>query len=347
MKAFRRALILSSAAAVLPLTTVLASPAAAAHVTCGMTISQNTTLHANVGPCPAGGVVIGTNGITLDLKGFTVFGTGATDDGAGILLDGVSGVTVKNGTVTAFDGGVVIDGGSNNVIERVRVVGNVGSGRTDFGDGIVGFATTGNQIRFNTVVDNGPFSGIALVGSTSANNTIHANVVRSNDELDVAEVNHGDPTGTMNDIGIRLEPRTHNNTVSSNTVEANGLDGIQIFARSTDNVVRDNTSRGNGYHNKNHRKGSGMEIFSFADRNLVQNNRFIGNAANGIAVRITSLDNQLLGNVAYGNEQIPGRVIAYDAQDQNRFCASDDGTRVNQWHGNTAPNFNQPCVVAP
>ena len=46
-------------------------PAQAAILTCGQTITQDTTLENDLGPCPNHGIVIGADGITIDLDGTT------------------------------------------------------------------------------------------------------------------------------------------------------------------------------------------------------------------------------------------------------------------------------------
>ena len=48
----------------------------AAHVTCGDVITQDTTLDSDLIDCPGDGLVIGADGVTLDLGGHTVDGTG-------------------------------------------------------------------------------------------------------------------------------------------------------------------------------------------------------------------------------------------------------------------------------
>ena len=53
------------------------SSASAAHVQCGDVITQDTTLDSDLIDCPGHGVVIGASGITLDLAGHTIDGTGA------------------------------------------------------------------------------------------------------------------------------------------------------------------------------------------------------------------------------------------------------------------------------
>ncbi|MDQ4068485.1 MAG: right-handed parallel beta-helix repeat-containing protein, partial [Actinomycetota bacterium] len=105
------------------------SPAAAAHVSCGQTITQNTVLDSDVGPCPAGGngIIIGADNIALDLNGHRVLGTpNVINDGAGIYILGRTGVTVRNGTIRDFDCGVAIEGGSGNTVTGIRAQDNIG-----------------------------------------------------------------------------------------------------------------------------------------------------------------------------------------------------------------------------
>ncbi len=251
--------------------TVLVGTAQAAHVTCGQTITQSTTLDSDVGPCPGTGIRIGASNITLDLGGRTVYGRQAPGEGAGILVDGRTGVTVRNGRVILFDAGVVLQGGSGNTVTNVVAQDNIGTAATDFGDGIAVFASSNNVIRRNRVQHNGPYSGISLVGN-SDNNLIDGNTVQGNNiEFSAA---------TNQDDGIRVEgPGVNGNIVSNNKVEGNGLDGIAVFAfaANTGNIIRGNTVRGNGFHNKSHRLGSGIMIFG--RQTTIEGNRASRNAA--------------------------------------------------------------------
>lgn len=316
-------------------------------------ITQDTALDTNIGPCEDGGLVIGADGITLDLNGHRVFGTDDPGDGPGILLRGRSGVRVHNGTVASFDAGVAImDGSTGNTVTGIDAIGNVGSGETDFGDGIVIGSSSGNTIAGNRVVDNGPFSGVAVFGSGSSGNTIEGNEIIGNDAVDVAAPDHGDPTGTQQTDGVRLEPFTSRNTVTGNVVRGSGLDGIAVFFASTDNVVSGNDVRGNGLHDKTHRKGSGIILFNRADRNIVEGNVVIGNAANGIVLRgpielpmrtiagaesNTIRDNTTRGNAVFEDPQ----TDFFDLRDDNFDPPCDN----NVWDGNTFNTFNQRCVT--
>src|SRR3712207_6831258 len=138
------------------------SPASAGHVTCGTVITANTVLDSDVGPCPAGVLRVTASNITLDLNGHRVLGGPQPGDGTGILLFRVSGVTVRNGTVTNFDMGVAIEGGSANTVTGINARDNIGSASTNGGDGIAILSSRNNRIVGNSTVNNGTLSGIGL-----------------------------------------------------------------------------------------------------------------------------------------------------------------------------------------
>lgn len=332
---------------------VLVVPAAAAPAGCGTVITASTTLTADVGPCNRGGIVVGADNITLDLGGRTVFGMARQGDGVGILVQGRSGVTVKNGRVRAFDAGVAIVGGSSNMVQGVTARDNIGALKNtkDYGDGITIRSSSSNTISGNTVVNNGPFSGISLLGSTtdpaagSSNNDIVNNQVVDND------VPSG-PTGPNQDDGIRIEgPNATGNSISGNTVRGNGLDGIAVFAdqqtglRNTGNEIVANTVEGNGFHEFAHRKGDGIILFGLptnpavggADSTLIDGNQVHGNAANGI--RVNAEDNTITRNDARSNAAYPGITGAVDLRDINPTCDN------NAWSANLFNSANPACVA--
>jgi len=169
-----------------------------------LVVTADTTLSGDVGPCDGHGIVVRADNVTLDLNGHTVTGTKRAMEQVGILLAGVSGVTVKNGTVTGFDAGVSIEGGGNNTVTGMDVHGNVNDMiepidprsiqrsfpptdeqrhqlslvECDYGDGITTFDSSDNLIEGNTVTGNGPYGGITLV------NDSNSNVVRNNHVAD-------------------------------------------------------------------------------------------------------------------------------------------------------------------
>ena len=69
-------------------------PAGAQGTLCGATIVSDLVLDEDL-TCVGTALVIGADGITLDLNGRTISGSGT---GEGVLVSGRSGLTVKNGT---------------------------------------------------------------------------------------------------------------------------------------------------------------------------------------------------------------------------------------------------------
>ena len=327
MNFLRRTLVSSAALALFATGLVLAaSPASAAHVTCGQVITVSTTLDSNVGPCPTG-LVIGANNVTLDLNGFTLSGTPATGEGPGVDITGRTGVTVRNGTITQFDAGVAITGGSGNTVTGLTLVDNRGSFATDFGDGVAVFNSTGNTISHNLIRNNGPYSGISLI--RSSNNLIEHNQITGNNQ------------STTSTSGIRVEnvgfSASNSNTIRYNLVQGSALDGIQLFAGASDNVVSHNSVL------QNNREG--ITAFAGASRNLIEDNQVRYNgfgpiAGNGIFIR-----------GAAGSFPAPANnVIRRNVATNNRLFDLRDGTPncgTNVWSANQAITGTPPCVFGP
>lgn len=211
----RRPMALATALALLLLGTAFTAPVSAAHVACGLVITESTTLHSDVGPCPGDGLIVAADGVVLDLNGHEVRGVNGAEETAGVVLRRVSGVTVTNGTVTGFDAGVVVGAGDANVVRRLTVVDNVGNSLAcNLGDGIAVFNSQRNLITDNAVAHNGVGAGgygIAML-----------------------------PNGPLGPV-----VRSSGNTVRGNTVVANTTDGIHVPRGSTDNALVANQGSGN------------------------------------------------------------------------------------------------------
>ena len=333
---------------------------------CGQTITQNTTLTADVGPCPDNGIIVGADNIVLDLGGHRVFGVAAAGDKAGILVQNRQGVTVRNGRVTDFDGGVVILGGSANTVQGITAANNIGAAAghdgpafTLYGDGILIQGSSNNSVLQNTADNNGPYSGIAIITGDSDhpaippalanNNLIQGNRVTNNVAC---------RTSFCDNDGIRIEPRAGSgcltgpticpgpgNRIIGNVVVGNGLDGISLFGFTTGNVVSGNTVDLNGY--RGAVRGDGIRVFGSGNR--VEGNSASRNAAAGISVarRPPSIgsfpatnpngrNNTLLRNRAFGNG-------IYDLWDSNRSPDCDN----NVWSGNQAAIGVPACTLNP
>ncbi len=340
--------------------------AGAVELSCGATITQNTTLTADVGPCPDYGVRIGANNITLDLNGHRIFGIQDPRDGAGVYMLGRSGVTVRNGTIEFFDAGVAIEGGTGNAVRDMLIQYNQGGLRSFYGDGVAILSSTNNIVANNRVRANGGFSGIGLYSlvdgdhprsteGTSSGNKIVDNVVTDN----IVARSGGAHSGTDND-GIRIEPETHGNFVLRNMVRNSGLDGIALFSSSSNNTISFNTVEGNGFYRTSVRRGNGIIVFNRGTGNVIEGNTVRGNADNGIvlqgpirtssgAVNPGATSNTVRFNTAFGNSVRPPLNLnpaspfggpTYDLQDRNPNCDN------NTWFGNRYRTAFPACTTA-
>ncbi len=238
-------------------TAVIGSPASAGHLTCGSTVTASTTLDSDLLNCPGNGLIVTASNIVLDLGGRTISGRTDTNttanEFAGIRLRQVNNVTVRNGTITNFDAGIVLGGGSGNTLTGLFIHRNINHSTLtgtinpcDLGDGIVAFSSDNNTISRNRLMHNGPYSGVSLVDD-SDNNLIIDNVAAYQD-VDNAHPNFvtaqrpagngpcgpfipgvGDVGAPRQDVGIRVEgPGADNNRVERNQVLENDVFGITI-----------------------------------------------------------------------------------------------------------------------
>jgi len=328
-------------------------------LSCGSTITADTTLTADIGPCPSFGLIVAADNVTLDLGGHRLFGTPQPLDDAGIYMKGRSGVTVRNGTINAFDAGVAIEGGSANTVTGIRAVGNIGRFSAGvfsrFGDGIAIMSSTNNRITKNLLQNNAPYSGVGvytLIDSNHPRETsgpASGNLIDSNDVLDNRLGRDGLLGSTDND-GIRLETNTTGTIITNNRVNNSGLDGIALFVGSADTVIRNNQVTNNGLYRTTARNGDGIMVGRASDRTVVENNFIRGNGDNGIVVRnpfgaLPGATNvRVVGNTSVGNAVRPtinsaNFGPAYDLYDRNVNCDA------NTWFGNRYRTFNPPCVT--
>lgn len=294
---------------------------------CGQTITESTTLTADVGPCQGDGVVIGADNITLRLNGHQIIGDAALQDGpgnrAGIRLPKRTGVRIlgdkaNQSTVKEFDAGVAIIRGSGNVVKNLTVRDNIGPRQffePDFGDGIMVGSSNYNLIKGNVVRHNGTFDGIGLDGVT------RGNVIEDNDVLDNNVLKP-----EFFDKGIVLGPGSTRNVVNNNRVRGSGpfsilvgqqvapspppdfINDPRLATPSFGNVITNNRVVHNSYlppdpdfGNTEERPGPGVAIgIAFgADRSLVSGNVVKDNG--GIGIGTVADYGRFIGNYSRNN----------------------------------------------
>ena len=198
----------------------LGSPgvAAAAEPACGSTITEDTTLANDRLGCSGTGLVIAANGVTLDLGGHTVSGSG---QGSGISFVAPD-VTVRNGRILGFESGVASHDfpggdGQNATLEDVTISRNQ--------RGIAVSYYRGFKVRRALVSDN-------------AANGLDLNEARGFELVDSRVTDNGG-SGVATS---RAEPALYQN----NTFSRNGGNGLDLF-QSASRVVG-NVATGNGFH---------------------------------------------------------------------------------------------------
>lgn len=333
----RRFGLTTAAIALVACTVAFALPlrARGAGLACGTRVDTSVTLRNDLGPCSAGGLVITADGVTVDLNGHRIFGSTSVGDQAGVVFDRTVRSTVKNGTITGFDAGVVIDGGSQNAVKRIKAFANVGG--PELGDGIIVMGSDANLIKKNDVFANGPLSGISVFAPrtdpsdlTSSRRPSSGNKIVKNN---VHDNNIVFGTNDMADAGIRLEAATSRTSVKRNRIAYNGIDGVVIFGESNENIVSGNRIARNGHHDRPHRLGDGVRIFGSSRRgdNMVAENVVKRNAGDGVAVGSGGFGNVIKRNEARGNGGAG-------------FSGPSASCLANRWLRNTGRGFQPTCT---
>ena len=150
-------------------TTVLAALAligaapASAQPVCGDTITQNTTLTADLDCQGSDGLVIGAPGIRLDLGGH-----GISTYGTAVRNPGYANVTIRNGSIGFDTRGIVLTGATGNTIRDILIEGLV----------------VGIELRDsddNRIVANRLRSALIAVDSNSDGNVVRENVLTAHE----------------------------------------------------------------------------------------------------------------------------------------------------------------------
>jgi len=253
--------------------------------TCGQTVTTNAFMTQDL-YCPGShGVVVGADGITIDLKGFTLRGdrTAAT---RGVYDDDYDRVTIKNGILRNFDDGlraVFADG--------IKVSNLIASGNDDDGIFVQGASTniqsltaSGNgegvrilgdsaKIQSSSASGNGNH-GIIVIGDSAM---IQSSTTTGNDFMGIfvsggaATIQSSTASGNADD-GIHVDGTLTN--VKSSTATGNVLNGIEVQGNAT--TIQSSTASGNGSEG----------IYVNGDATVVKNNRA---TANGFHAGVSDL----------------------------------------------------------
>jgi parallel beta-helix repeat protein len=287
--------------------------ASASHVSCGDTITVDTTLDSDLVDCPNNGILIGADDITLDLNGHTIDGDGELVEPCpenepcdfGVISERHDGVTIKGGAVKEFGVGVAVLGARHNRVLDISASQNrfFGIGLTDSArstirdssafrngletqiEGISMFRSDHNRILHNSASHNGD---VGLFMARSDHNQIRKNRMRGNRE---------------GGIGVEGDG---NEIVRNRVVRGGGGILITIITkggRAVGNVVRRNQVRGVS--------ASGISVDPAPKRTLISRNHIRGAGVDGINVlsRSTKLTrNRAVRNGDLGIDAVQGVI---------------------------------------
>ena len=284
--------------------------ALASHVSCGDTITADTTLDSDLVNCPNHGIVIGADDVTLDLNGHTVDGDGTAAANCdnqkepcdfGLFNDGHDGVTVMHGSVREFAAGVLF-GTATGKARNNRVL---------------GVASTRNQF-----IGLGIFSQIrSLVRNSSGDGSLdrEGNGLALGDSSHVRIVNSSFRHNAH--VGIVTFESTRNliqgNLFARNADEGILMEGGDRFQVRRNRFVRDDITLGPGSrtvisHNRISRPRDGIRVEKGHD-NLVAHNVVVDARHVGITLGIHDpfiggVHNTVLGNMVKGSH-LDGIVV--------------------------------------
>jgi len=261
---------------------------------------------------------------------------------------------VTGGTVTGFDAGVAVLGGSRNVLTRLVIRDNIGSFTADFCDGVFIMNSADNLVSGSHISHNGPCEGVGIFGSASIGDEIQGNVIENQN----LPRNPSDPT-ISTDFGINLgmgfDTWPSHVTVKGNVVRNNAGDGIVACSQfgnpcvSTDDLIEGNVVQRNGFYFGaqtvlRQDGGDGIRLsavantgqrsdFTVATRITVKNNIVTGNAAHGIFV--STQQNAIVGNHSVDNNQSHGFFLLDILDISSGQGADIPPCDSNVWSGNS------------
>ncbi len=229
---------------------------------CEQVVTTSGFLTHDLGPCPGSGIVVGASGITIDLRGFTVRGDRSLSHWGIDDTGGYDGVTVENGVLRNFSGGVLAANGTDNVsVSEVVASGNVEAGIEILGDSasVTSSTASGNAGDFGIEIS----GDLASVTSSTASGNVGDGIVAGGAS---ASVTSSTASGNGGD-GITWGGASA--LVKSSTASGNAVHGIFVIGDSAS--VKLSTASGNAVHG----------IYVLGDAAVVKGNRAEANGFSG------------------------------------------------------------------
>ena len=270
---------------------------------CGSVVTTSVTLTADITGCTGDGLVVGRDGITIDLGYYTISGAGlpdqATPGTAGIRIEKHDRVTItgavtdpfalKNNEIVGFETAVLLGNGADqNTLTQLNLRGSR--------FGVALRRATENRIEANSIA----FAGGERPEPCEAGRDAEAGIAVFNSAGNTIRGN----TSQLSMFGILLH-HSDGNTIAANEAaplwsDGNQCDGIALFASHNNRVV-DNTAANDVPH--------GIRVAPGSHGNVVRGNVVFQNGGDGILVsnKATTLEyNQATRNQGWGINAVRG-----------------------------------------
>ena len=326
--------ILLSAAMTLAMVVWAGSSAAYADsskvVACGQTLTHDTRLTHDLVNCPADGLIIGADRLTVDLGGHSIDGVNAPGS-EGISDDGHGDVQIKNGTIKDFFSyGVALRNAPHSAVRNltIRQIGDGGT-KSDTSAGILVKESAASTITANTVTNDVSAyqsDGVDVLSSPGVLVSRNRLVDNAWDGMFVLDSPRGRVLENRLDHnrnhGTEINSGSDSVQVAGNVASNNGVNGIVVGALK-DAHVNTNKFLANG--------DTGLFLFDLIDSDVSVNslagnafglnlsdgqhgstgNRIAGNTSNHNLLAGIVLDhaagNTVVANIANANKGLPGQ----------------------------------------
>jgi parallel beta-helix repeat protein len=262
-----------------------ASPNGNGKARCGKVITRSFTLTHNLLECRGPGLVVGANGITINLNGKTIDGVSSA---AGIRNDGFDRVTIKNGRIQQFNYGVKLGKGTQrNLLTGLTLSGSEYAG--------VLFANADRKNRVvRNVIELQSGEGVAIVNG-SWGNVVSRNKIRNNESNGVfVEKSYGNLIARNrishnSDRNIRMD-KASRNAVLRNTLSRSGDAAVELTSSNSNALAWNAVSV----------SGDAAFILTKSSVNLLLGNKATSSSDAGAFLQY-SHGNTLRGNAFTGN----------------------------------------------
>ncbi len=182
---------------------------------CGSTVTEDSTLTSDVGPCTVGGLIIGANEISLDCQGYSIYGTYFGSD-EGIYNDLYDNVNISNCKIINFTKAVYWSLSTYGIFENITIENQRDRGSMTHGIQITSNANN-NLVNGTTVF--GAATGVNIDGAYN-NNITFSNITNS----------------SILDLSITGIDGSNYHLIANNTIERN----VSVAAGTGDIIFYNN-----------------------------------------------------------------------------------------------------------